>query len=86
MGAANTATAPDYQYDYGPWPIEDAEMEKAKTKCLDACKKVRKGNNSFKEDRKQLCKAFGLKSLYMTGWMWLMAQSGVPVMDDPPGQ
>ena len=70
IGAVNTDEDPDYQYDYGPWPIDDAEMEKAETKCLDACLKVRKGNNSHKEDRKKLCEAFGLKSFSMTIWMW----------------
>ena len=65
-GAANTGTPPEYDYDYGPWPIEDADMEKAEKKCLNACKKNRKGNNSHKEARNQLCKAYGLKSLQIT--------------------
>ena len=41
-------------------------MEKAEKKCLNTCKKNRKGDNSHKEARKILCKAYGLKSFNMT--------------------
>ena len=51
------------------WPIGDADMEKAEKKCLNVCKKNRKGNNSHKEARKILCKAYGLKSFNMISEM-----------------
>jgi len=44
----------------------DEDMEKVEKKCLDACKKVRKENNSHKEARKKMCKAYGIYSHTMT--------------------
>ena len=44
----------------------DADMEKVEKKCLDACKKVGKENNSHKEARKKMCKAYGIYSHTMT--------------------
>ena len=56
------------------WPIGDTDMEKAEKKCLNTCKKNRKGDNSHKEARKILCKAYGLKSFNMTKvlGLWLI--------------
>ena len=43
----------------------DAEQENVEKKCMNVCKKVRKGNNSHKEGRNILCKAYGKNSYSM---------------------
>ena len=44
---------------------QDAKQENVEKKCLNVCKKVRKGNNSHKEGRNIMCKAYGKNSYSM---------------------